>query len=85
MGPVSCRGVTAKLRATSHSKSPAPALYPETPPQAPFIIGGDSSAVIMVSWSGQQDLNLRPEVPKTSALPGCAIPRTVVAAVFSLI
>ena len=26
-------------------------------------------------WSGQQDLNLRPEVPKTSALPGCAIPR----------
>ena len=27
-------------------------------------------------WSGQQDLNLRPEVPKTSALPGCAIPRT---------
>ena len=49
MGPVSCRGVTAKLRATSHSKSPAPALYPETPPQAPFIIGGDSSAVMMVS------------------------------------
>lgn len=48
MGPVSCRGVTAKLRATSHSKSPAPALYPETPPQAPFIIGGDSSAVMMV-------------------------------------
>ena len=29
MGPVSCRGVTAKLRATSHSKSPAPALYPK--------------------------------------------------------
>src|SRR5271165_3222074 len=28
-------------------------------------------------WSGQQDSNLRPEVPKTSALPGCAIPRTV--------
>src|SRR5208283_4598287 len=26
-------------------------------------------------WSGQQDSNLRPEVPKTSALPGCAIPR----------
>ncbi len=49
MGPVSCRGVTAKLRATSHSKSLAPALYPEAPPQAPFIIGGDSSAVIMVS------------------------------------
>src|SRR5580692_2282133 len=26
-------------------------------------------------WSGQQDLNLRPGVPKTPALPGCAIPR----------
>ncbi len=26
-------------------------------------------------WSGRQDSNLRPEVPKTSALPGCAIPR----------
>jgi hypothetical protein len=27
------------------------------------------------AWSGQQDLNLRPGVPKTPALPGCAIPR----------
>src|ERR1700730_16172608 len=27
------------------------------------------------NWSGQQDLNLRPAVPKTAALPGCAIPR----------
>src|SRR5262249_62082643 len=27
------------------------------------------------AWSGQQDSNLRPEVPKASALPGCAIPR----------
>ncbi len=26
-------------------------------------------------WSGQQDSNLRPEVPKTSALPDCAMPR----------
>ena len=26
-------------------------------------------------WSGQQDSNLRPAVPKTAALPGCAIPR----------
>jgi iron complex outermembrane recepter protein len=26
-------------------------------------------------WSGQQDSNLRPGVPKTPALPGCAIPR----------
>lgn len=27
------------------------------------------------SWSGQQDSNLRPEVPETSALPDCAMPR----------
>ena len=26
-------------------------------------------------WSGRQDLNLRPSVPKTDALPGCATPR----------
>ena len=49
MGPVSCRGVTAKLRTTSHSQSPATGTLPETTPQAPFIIGGDSSAVMMVS------------------------------------
>jgi hypothetical protein len=35
-------------------------------------------------WSGQQDLNLRPEVPKTSALPGCAIPRSAAACVLPL-
>src|SRR5215470_19982466 len=29
------------------------------------------------TWSGQQDLNLRPGVPKTPALPGCAMPRQV--------
>src|SRR3954467_3570115 len=27
------------------------------------------------SWSGQLDSNQRPAVPKTAALPGCAIPR----------
>ena len=26
-------------------------------------------------WSGREDLNLRPPVPKTGALPGCATPR----------
>src|ERR1700682_6122752 len=26
-------------------------------------------------WSGQLDSNQRPAVPKTAALPGCAIPR----------
>ena len=28
-----------------------------------------------IKWSGRQDLNLRPSVPKTDALPGCATPR----------
>ena len=27
------------------------------------------------NWSGRQDSNLRPPVPKTGALPGCATPR----------
>ena len=27
------------------------------------------------NWSGRQDSNLRPTVPKTVALPGCATPR----------
>src|SRR5882757_2176255 len=35
----------------------------------------DSNINQRAAWSGQQDSNLRPEVPKTSALPGCAIPR----------
>lgn len=29
------------------------------------------------TWSGQLDSNQRPAVPKTAALPGCAIPRTL--------
>jgi hypothetical protein len=43
----------------------------------PRIAGGTPTRPPRVAkiWSGQQDLNLRPEVPKTSALPGCAIPR----------
>ena len=28
-----------------------------------------------MSWSGQQDLNLRPSGPKPDALPDCAMPR----------
>jgi hypothetical protein len=28
------------------------------------------------NWSERQDLNLRPLVPQTSTLPGCATPRT---------
>jgi len=38
MGPVSHRGVTAKLRTTSHLKSPAPALYPK-PRRKPLTWG----------------------------------------------
>ena len=33
-------------------------------------------------WSGQQDSNLRPSGPKPDALPGCAIPRRLVWAVY---
>ena len=33
---------------------------------------------IFLEWSGRQDSNLRPPVPKTGALPGCATPRLVV-------
>src|SRR3954466_5291776 len=29
-----------------------------------------------LGWSGQLDSNQRPAVPKTAALPGCAIPRS---------
>src|SRR5262245_45588748 len=29
----------------------------------------------VMSWSGQQDLNLRPSGPKPDALPDCAMPR----------
>ena len=31
---------------------------------------------LFITWSGRQDLNLRPLVPQTSALPDCATPRT---------
>ena len=40
--------------------------------------GGTSESLIenvQQYWSGQQDSNLRPGVPKTPALPDCAIPR----------
>ena len=32
---------------------------------------------LKLRWSGRQDSNLRPPVPKTGALPGCATPRSV--------
>src|SRR5580693_3891117 len=40
-----------------------------------FVDSGGHGPAIAEKWSGQQDLNLRPGVPKTPALPGCAIPR----------
>lgn len=35
------------------------------------------SLKIKLTWSGQQDLNLRPSGPKPDALPDCAMPRAV--------
>ena len=32
---------------------------------------------LVIDWSGRQDLNLRPLVPQTSALPDCATPRSL--------
>ncbi len=32
--------------------------------------------IMLKQWSGREDSNLRPTVPKTVALPGCATPRT---------
>src|SRR6516162_2729346 len=57
MGPVSCRGVTAKLRATSCSKSPAPALYPNLAAST-FHHWGRQLAVMMV-MSGKPDCRAR--------------------------
>jgi hypothetical protein len=31
--------------------------------------------LLLSEWSGREDSNLRPTVPKTVALPGCATPR----------
>lgn len=36
---------------------------------------GSRHTVLDLSKSGREDLNLRPLVPHTSALPGCATPR----------
>ena len=35
----------------------------------------ESAGKSLFSWSGRQDLNLRPLAPHASALPGCATPR----------
>ena len=35
----------------------------------------DWAVLIWKSWSGREDLNLRPLEPHSSALPGCATPR----------
>lgn len=45
--------------------------FPEQahPPHAWSLLEG------FLKWSGRQDSNLRPTVPKTVALPGCATPR----------
>jgi hypothetical protein len=51
------------------------ALWPGKVSESLSIYQNRIEQIQMVEWSGQQDLNLRPAVPKTAALPGCAIPR----------
>ena len=55
------------------------ALASATPP-GPLGHGEQSGPVasagnLALSWSGRPDSNWRPELPKSSALPGCATPR----------
>ncbi len=45
-----------------------------TPKNKKAFTENDESLIL--KWSGRQDLNLRPLVPQTSALPDCATPRT---------
>ena len=37
----------------------------------------------LIYWSERQDLNLRPLVPQTSTLPGCATPRAALGMVLN--
>ena len=38
-------------------------------------MNAEAGLTCSTKWSGRQDSNLRPTVPKTVALPGCATPR----------
>jgi hypothetical protein len=49
------------------------ALNRVSEPRQNYILKGEINQ--MGIWSGQLDSNQRPAVPKTAALPGCAIPR----------
>jgi hypothetical protein len=56
------RGISVPFRSASRS--------------TPRTSGAQEMPVLLgVLWSGQLDSNQRPAVPKTAALPGCAIPR----------
>ena len=64
-------GAPGRIR-TCDPRLRRPVLYP-TELQA---LGFDTPHMwLLMEWSGQQDLNLRPSAPKADALPDCAIPR----------
>merc|ERR1712137_1088802 len=65
-------GASGRIR-TCDPRLRRPLLYP-----AELRTLGESS--LAKKWSVRQDLNLRPLVPKTSALPSCATHRTCVSA-----
>ncbi len=44
-------------------------------PCSPVLLCYSTLSGVVKNWSGREDSNFRPLVPKTSALPGCATPR----------
>ena len=64
-----------------HSSSPQWLCQRDAPGAAPlrvdpwYCLRGPTHAWIGGSWSGRPDLNRRPPVPQTGALPDCATPR----------
>ena len=76
-GPITCHGTepfwTLRL-------DPAGAAVAFSTPEAGFESlmqpsNGDDERLIGLTWSGWRDLNPRPLVPQTSALPSCATAR----------
>src|SRR5262249_17700089 len=68
----------ARSRAAIPARSRAPILScapGRTASRSERVCRCGPSSLLAYHWSGQQDLNLRPGVPKTPALPGCAMPR----------
>jgi hypothetical protein len=59
MGPVTSRGVTRQTKNDLSLEVSRTGTLPETPPQTPFIIGGDKSAVMMVTVKGVEEVGER--------------------------